>query len=153
MTTETHAYLERFEYLHSEVKKAIHDMGKEELEWKPLPSDTSSPCVLATHIVGVEAFNIHQLVGGIDVHRNRDAEFAAKGASAKELEALLDKTAAITRTVLMKASSNDLAKSVQPRPDQAPVNLRLAILRSLDHIGQHLGHLSLTKQLYHARKG
>ena len=77
MTTETEGYAEWLDHLTDEVKKAIQGMSAGELEWTPLEDDTNSPCVIATHIAGTVAYHIHQLVGGIDVGRDRDAEFAA----------------------------------------------------------------------------
>ena len=151
MTTEAEAYIERLDYLLGEVKNVIQGMSQEELNWMPLATDTNSPCVLATHIAGSVGFWIHQVVGGIDVHRDRDAEFEAKAAAAAELEALLDRAAQTTRDVLQNLSSDDLSQTKDVRPGQAPVSLRWAVLHTIEHLGQHLGHLTLTKQLYAAR--
>ena len=152
MTTETEGYTEWLEHLTNEVKKAIHGMSAGELEWTPLEDDTNSPCVIATHIAGTVAYHIHQLVGGIDVGRDRDAEFAAHGVTAAELESLLDRTAETTRRVLLAASTDDLDSTVE-RAGQPPVTRRWAILHTLEHVGEHLGHLNLTQQLYATREG
>ena len=153
MTTEAEAYIERLDYLLGEVKNAIQGMSQEELNWVPLPTDTKSPCVLASHIAGSVGFWVHQVVGGIDVKRDRDAEFTAPGASAAELEALLDRAAQTTRDVLQNLSSDDLSQIKDVRPGQPPMSLRGAVLRSISHLGEHLGHLTLTKQFYAAREG
>jgi len=151
MTTEDEAYIERLDYLLNEVKNVIQGMSQVELNWTPLATDTNSPCVLATHIAGSVGFWVHQVVGGIDVHRDRDAEFVAKAASAAELEALLDRAAQTTRNVLQNLSGDDLSQTKDVRPGQPPMSLRGAVLRSISHLGEHLGHLTLTKQLYAAR--
>lgn len=153
MTTEAEVYIDRLDYLRNEVKKAIHGMSAEELSWAPLPADTNSPCVLATHIAGSESRSIHQVVGGIAVKGTRDAEFAARVSRASELEALLDRVAPTTRSVLQNLSSDDLSQTRVVRPGEAPVSLRYVILRTIAHMGEHLGHLNLTKQFYAAQRG
>ncbi len=149
MTTETEGYLERLDYLRNEFKKEIRDMSSEELAWQPLNEDTNSPYVLATHVAGTEAFHIHQLVGGIDVHRNREAEFAAGGTDPSHLERILSETGDTTREVLSNATTADLDETFEYR--EGSVTRRWAVLHTLEHIGQHLGHLTLTRQLYRAQ--
>ena len=151
MTSESAAYLERLDYLRDEFKKEIRNMGPEELAWKPLGEDTNSPYVLATHVAGTEAFHIHQLVGGIDVNRNREAEFAASGMDPSHLEQMLIETGDTTHQVLSKATTADLDETFDYRGQS--VTRRWAVLHTLEHIGQHLGHLTLTRQLYRAQNG
>lgn len=153
MATESEAYIDRLDYLRNEIKKAIGDMSVEALNWTPLPEDTSSPCVLATHIAGSESFWIHQVVGGKNVDRDRDSEFKARGNSVAELEAMLDRASQTTRNVLQGLSSDALDQAREVRPGEAPVSLRWAILHLVEHMGQHLGHIALTKQLYAASRG
>ena len=151
MTSESQAYLERLDYLRNAFKEEIRDMTPEELAWKPLDEDTNSAYVLATHVAGTEAYHIHQLVGGIDVGRNRDAEFAAGGMDPSRLERLLDETGETTRQVLSNATTAHLDETFDYRGQ--PVSRRWAVLHTLEHIGQHLGHLTLTRQLYRAQSG
>ena len=151
MTSEAEGYLERLDYLRNEFKKEIRDMSPEELAWKPLEEDTNSPYVLATHVAGTEAFHIHQLVGGIDVGRDREAEFAASGMDPSHLEQMLNETGETTRRVLSNATTADLDETFEYR--EGPVSRRWAVLHTLEHIGQHLGHLTLTRQLYRAQNG
>ena len=153
MATESQAYIERLDYLRNEVKKAIQGMSTEELNWAPRDKDTNSACVLVTHIAGTEGFWIHQMVGGTDVDRNRDTEFAARASNVAELKALLDSTAQTTRNILQNLSSDDLGQTKEPRSGAEPVSLRYGILHTIEHLGQHLGHLTLTKQIYAARSG
>lgn len=151
MTSEAEGYLERLDYLRDEFKKEIRDMSPQELAWKPLDQDTNSPYVLVTHVAGTEAFHIHQLVGGIDVHRNREAEFAASGMDPSHLERILNETGETTHRVLSNATTAHLDETLDYRGQ--PVTRRWAVLHTLEHIGQHLGHLTLTRQLYRAQNG
>ncbi len=151
MTSETEAYLERLDYLRDEFKKEIRNMSTEELAWQPLDEDTNSAYVLATHVAGTEAYHIHQLVGGIDVHRDREAEFAAGGMDPSHLEQMLSETGETTHRVLSKATTAVLDETFEYRGQSA--TRRWAVLHTLEHIGQHLGHLTLTRQLYQAQNG
>ena len=152
MSTETDAYIERFDYLTDEFKKALQGISTEELDWAPLSVDANSATVLTTHVAGTQIGWVHQVVGGMDITRDRDAEFATRGATLDELEALLNRTASTTRTVIDGLSTADLHK-LHETADGQRVTTRWAILHTLEHIGQHLGHLTLTRQLYAQKNG
>ena len=153
MGAETEAYVERLDFLRNAVAEVIHGMSAEQLSWAPLAADTNSPAVLATHVNGSERFWVHQAIGGIDVHRDRDAEFVARAATSEQIEASLESTGRTSREVLRGLSDDDLAMSRPGRPGEDPVTTRYAILHQIDHLAQHLGHLTLTVQLYSARHG
>ena len=153
MDSEIQAYVEMLDYMRNEVKKAIQGMTTEELNWMPLPKDTNSASVLVTHLAGAESFRVHQVIGGTDIGRNRDAEFQAKARSVAELVALLDRTGGRSRAALAKVRSADLDIVTTAREGEAPASLRWNILYNIQHYGQHLAAISLTRQLYAARKG
>ena len=154
MNTEVKAYIKHFDSLRDEVKKAIQDMSTEELDWVPLATDTNSPCVMVTHMAGAESFRVREIVGGMDIGRDRNSEFVVRASSVAELEALLDKAAETSRAVLGGLSSEDLDQiKVAAHPWEPPASARWNILHTIEHYGLHLGHLSLTRQLYAAREG
>jgi uncharacterized damage-inducible protein DinB len=153
MATEIEAYVERLDSLREELRRAIHGMDADEFNWAPLEAETNSPCVLATHMVGSERFWLHQVLGGIDIRRDRDAEFEAVAPGSHDLEAVLAATGEKTREVLRGVSADELARERVGLADKPPVDGRYAILHALEHLGQHLGHLSITRQLYAASTG
>ena len=152
MATEAEVFIDRFENIHDEVKGALQGMSAEELNWSPTDSETNSPCALATHIAGTEGMSIHQVIGGIDIHRDRDAEFAAKDSTVADLVALLDRTLETSRRVLGGLSADELGATREFRAGEPPVQVRWVLVNLIGHLGQHLGHLSLTKQVYEAGK-
>jgi hypothetical protein len=154
MVPEAQNYVEYLDTLRGRVNAAIEGMDFEELNWAPLNADTNSPCALACHLVGAEAMWIHHMVGGLDVSRDRDAEFAAANKSAASLVELLDTVGATSWEVLGKLTGDDLGKTrTRPdRPDAQPMVMRDSIVRMIGHLGEHVGHLELTKQLYEKRK-
>ena len=153
MSAEIEAYIEQLDYLRGEVKQALDSLQPEELDQAPLPSDTNSPGVLVTHMAGSESFWVHQVAGGMDVERDRDAEFRSAGASAADLAATLDRTGDKTRQVLRGLSGDDLDRTAQARPGEPPVTTRYAVLHALEHMAQHVGQLALTVQVLHAQEG
>ena len=52
----------------------------------------------------------------------------------------------------MPLSGDDLDQTKTAKPGEPPVSLRYAVLHQIEHMGQHLGHLSLTAQLYSATR-
>ena len=152
MGSESAAYIELLNALRTEVKDLIEGMGPDQLNWAPLDDDTNSPGVLVAHIAGSESFWVHQVVGGMDVNRDRDAEFAMRASNAADLQGHLDRIGETSSHVLMPLSGDDLDQTKTARPGEPPVSLRYAVLHQIEHMGQHLGHLSLTAQLYSATR-
>ena len=152
MDPEPEGYIQVYDNMRDEVKKAIQGMSEEELNWTPMEKDTNSAAVLITHLVGAESFRIHQVVGGTDVGRIRETEFLARASSVADLEALLDRTGAMSTEVLRKVSARELDRVVTAREGEAPASLRWNILYNIQHYGQHLAAISLTRQLYATRK-
>ena len=70
-----------------------------------------------------------------------------------QLEALLDRTGVRSTEVLRKFSARDLDLVVTARPGEPSATLRWNVLYNIQHYGQHLAAISLTRQLYAARKG
>jgi hypothetical protein len=151
MSAEIEAYIESLDSLRRAATEVIRGMSAEELGWAPLAADTNSPTVLATHMAGSEGFWVQQVVGGIDVRRDRDAEFVARDSTAAELEAMLERTGRTSRDVLRGLSGTDLGDTRPARTGEDPVSVRHAILHQIEHMALHLGHLALTHQLYEAR--
>jgi|ETNmetMinimDraft_35_1059890.scaffolds.fasta_scaffold131822_2 hypothetical protein len=110
MGTEIDAYIERLDALGADLRQAIHGMDAEEFNWAPLEADTNSPCVLATHMAGSGRFWLHQVLGGIETRRDRDAEFEAVAPRFEELKALLVAVGKQSREVLQGVSEAELAR-------------------------------------------
>jgi uncharacterized damage-inducible protein DinB len=148
MATEIATYVERMDALRAETAEAVGQMDAEELNWAPAGEDTNSPAAIVAHIAGSEAFWIHQVVGDMAVSRDREAEFKTKAAASADLVRILTRTGDVSRGVLQRTSVDSLAETKTPRPGHEPASLRWAILHQIEHMAQHLGHLTLTRQLY-----
>ena len=76
--------LNNFQELHDDVAKTIEGLPLEALDWSPRIG-VNSITVLIVHLTGSEKFLFGEVIGGQDVHRDRDAEFLAKGIASDAL--------------------------------------------------------------------
>jgi hypothetical protein len=101
MLPEAAQYRDSFKTLHSQLLKHLDGLPPAALDWVPTPG-ANSLTVLVAHAVGAERFLVAQTVGGADVHRDRDAEFRARGLDGRALIALVE-TADIETAALLVA--------------------------------------------------
>lgn len=158
MHAELQSYLDMIDDLRGQVADLIVDLPEDALNWRPhagplsaMDGDdghsTNSLAVLSAHIAGAERFWIGETVAGLPITRDRDAEFQTSSARAMELVELLDRAGSETRQVLSSLSESDLAGERRIRSRTVPV--RWCILHVIDHTALHLGHMQLTRQLWH----
>ena len=70
-----------------ELVACLEGLDGESLNWSPL-DDANSLYVLATHTMGNVRHNLLNVLCGMPITRDRDAEFVATGASAADRSAL-----------------------------------------------------------------
>ena len=97
MDTIAQTYLDKIDQLRRKIIAAVQDMDPKELNWTPPAADSNSPYVLATHIIGTEREWIHQIVGGREISRDREAEFLASGQDPEPLVEMLAQNGATSR--------------------------------------------------------
>ncbi len=152
MDTAIQLYTDQLKQLRTRLKEAVQGMSQEELNWAPAVPETNSPYVLAFHLPGSESMWFHQVIGGMEISRNREAEFTASGGAAALIERI-DKVAATSADVLGKLTAADLDQphTNPSQPGSEPVTARWCIVHMIEHYSEHLGHLELTKQMYEGR--
>ena len=69
-----------------ELVACLEGLDSDSLNWRPL-DDANSLYVLATHTMGNVRYNFLNVLCGLPVTRDRDAEFVVRGGSTVELEA------------------------------------------------------------------
>jgi uncharacterized damage-inducible protein DinB len=139
--------------LRAELVKWCDGLPADALNWRPLEksiTDTNSLYVMATHVIGSEAWWLQQIIGGVDVQRNRDAEFVAAGESFAPLRERMDAVAAQSEAVLNKLSAADLDGERDTTLGRHTV--RWCILHVIEHTSRHIGHIELTRQLWEKEK-
>src|SRR3970282_1505141 len=112
-----------------ELRGAVDGLPDESLNWKPAGEDTNSVAVLVTHVLHSTRSWISTAVGAPLPDRDRDSEFRAAG----------ERTA--NRKTHMRPDPE--------LPDYVPA--AFALLHAIEHFGQHVAHVSLTRQLWDAR--
>jgi hypothetical protein len=150
VSKEIEGYLGILEDLRGQVKKGFEGLNQEGLDWRPIPGkedlSTNSLGAIVTHLAGSETFWMKEIIEGQPVHRDREAEFVAKGAGVAELRERLDKAAQVTKAVFSSLSPSGLDEERKFRDRK--VSVRWGILHVIEHTATHLGHIQLTRQLW-----
>lgn len=139
-------FLDKLEELHEQIKSAIEGLPPAALDWTPGPQ-MNSIAVLMVHTAGSERYLLGDVLGRQATGRDREAEFLVRGLSVDDLCARLADSRAFAQSVLEKLTIDDL---VAPRVLRSgrQVTGAWALLHVLDHTGEHLGHIEITRQLW-----
>ena len=153
MLSEIQAYLTDLGELRDQVKSLLEGLDQEALDWRPIEGEgelaTNSLTAMVVHLVGSETYWMKEVIGGKKIVRDRDAEFVTEGLSGAELQAKLGATGQVTKGILPGLTEKHLEEARKWR--DRPVNVRWCILHVIEHYGQHLGHMQLTRQLWLAK--
>lgn len=144
------AYLEIMTTLHNEIKKSIAGLSTQALDWVPGP-EMNSLAVLIVHTTGSERFWIGDVGMKESSGRDREAEFRTKGLGEKELNERLDQSLAYAREAFTSLRESELGEQRFP-PGRGEVTAAWALLHSLEHLGIHLGHIQMVRQLLDKRQ-
>lgn len=139
-----------------EIRSAIEGLPDEALNWKPAGEDTNSVAVLVTHVLHSTRSWISIAVGAPLPDRDRDSEFRVTIERTPDLLALIDDFGAQMLALLNGDGEIDWAanRKTHMRPDPSLpdyVPASYALLHAIEHFGQHVAHVSLTRQLWDAR--
>jgi hypothetical protein len=141
---------QQFHVLHEEIITSLQALPTEALDWIP-GHEMNSISVLIVHLTGAERFMVGDIVMQEPSNRNRDAEFQVKGLGKADLVQRIEATEAYLKAAFEKLTLEDLsADRLHPR-DGTQVKVAWAILRALDHVALHLGHIEITIQLWQQR--
>jgi hypothetical protein len=142
-----------FRQVHEQLRVELHGLDDEAINWVPT-AKANSIATIVTHLVGSEAETL-RCVAGQECERDRDAEFATKRLTTRDVFGLLD-------------GADDLITELEPliEPDRLTSEFRLPTLPAEEirsgltwlagnygHAREHVGQIQLTKQLQqsHAR--
>jgi hypothetical protein len=137
-------YLQRLEDLQRRLRRDVHDLPAEAIDWSPGPN-MNSVAVLLAHITGV-------LQEGIDIaldqppSRVRAQEFQTRGVLNAEMLHRLEAVIDDARGALPRLGLDDLAQARQD--EDGPITAGWALIHALDHAYLHLGHVQLTCQIW-----
>ncbi|MCI0398119.1 MAG: DUF1572 domain-containing protein [Chloroflexi bacterium] len=141
------AYFERLARLHHDMKAAMAGLPQAALDWEPGPG-MNSIAVLVAHTAGSERYWIGEVAGQDPAHRHRPAEFETRGLDEAALVARLDEALAHSQGVLTRLAPDDLEAARTTSMWEQPTTAGWALLHALEHTGQHVGHVQMTRQLW-----
>jgi len=139
-----------------ELRAAVEGLPDEALNWKPAGQDTNSVAVLVTHVLHSTRSWISTALAAPLPDRDRDSEFRVTTERTPELLALIDDFGSQILALVNDAKDVDWAanRRTHMRPDPSLpdyVPASYALLHAIEHFGQHVAHVSLTRQLWDAR--
>lgn len=118
--------------------------------------------MLATHVLHSTRSWLATAVGAPLPERDRESEFRVTEDDPGALLRLVDEMSEECRALLRDAGEVDWpavrktqTRKAHARPGDAlrEVPAAFALLHALEHLGQHVAHCSLTRQLWEARSG
>jgi len=153
MRKEIQAYLTKLGDLRNQAKTLLEGLPQEALDWRPIQGEgelaTNSLAVMSVHLAGSQTYWMKEIICRTPIQRDREAEFATKGASVADLKAGLDAAGKIAEEVLSPLTENQMEEERKFREKQ--ITVRAGILQVIDHVAQHIGHMQLTRQLWLAK--
>ncbi len=137
-----------------DMRAAIDGLPTDALNWRPAPDDTNSIAVLAIHSL---TSTRHWLSVAVDEplpSRDRDAEFEATARKPAELLHFVDSATAVCLSLIDKDRVVDWSALRHHWDDKQETKLfaAWALLHALEHLREHVGQISLTRQLLGAAR-
>jgi len=137
--------LNNLQELHDDVAKTVEGLHLEALDWSP-KAGVNSITVLVVHLTGSQRFLFGEVIGGQDIHRDRDAEFLAKGLTPDQLTQRLTDSLEYIEAALEGLTLADLESKRMFRTREVTVGW--VIGHSLKHTATHLGHIQVMRDLW-----
>ena len=146
---EIETYIEALRSLRAEALQFVDVNDAAALNWTPPAPETNTTYQLLTHMTGSEAWWIQEIIGGADVHRDREAEFAVTGDDIAALKARYEAVAVRSEEVLRGLTGTDLSAMREALSGRHSV--RWCLVHVIEHTARHVGHIELTSQMYQAQ--
>jgi uncharacterized damage-inducible protein DinB len=131
------------------VREVVESLDDARLNTRP-EGLSNTPGILVRHLLGSERYWVHQVVGGEDVRRDRQAEFdPAVPVRRDELLRQMEEVARRTQEVLDGLADERLEDPVEATAGGRTLRMDKgdAILRAAAHWAYHQGQLQLMRRL------
>lgn len=146
MIPDIQTYFDRISWAVETILAAGKGMDSEMLNASPVPGEANSIYVLSTHIMGNLRQGIVSLFGGAEDHRDRDAEFVARGDSIDDLYAAWEDLKPQIEATMAKLTPEILEQRIV-HPRRGEMNGWAVLLHTAMHAAEHAGHAELTRQI------
>ncbi len=135
----------QFRVVVNDLRQALDGLEGEALNWRPVGDESSSIYMLVSHMMGM-AGGMCAVARGEEPQRDRAAEFAAVGTRSADLLRLIDETQAKVEEALSTTTAEMLTSKREFVGNESTGAGMLAVM--IRHLGEHLGHVALTRQLW-----
>lgn len=151
------------------IRGCVETASAEALNWRPGGDDTSSIAVLAVHSLASTRGWLARATAAPRPYRHRDDEFAVVAADAQSVLVIFDEIARDCTALLAHPVSVDW-NAILPDVERIPDGMQLrtapappardspeavlagwALIHALEHLREHEGQMSLTRQLWDQR--
>jgi hypothetical protein len=141
------AFEARLDELVAGFRGAIEGLPAEALDWSPGPQ-INSITVLATHAAAATRYLIGDVIAGEPSGRVRDAEFRVAKVDGAALLQRMEDTAAYAKGVVGRLTAEDFGSLRLSPQHKREYTVAWCMVRSLDHLAEHMGHAQLTRLLW-----
>ncbi len=137
-----------------DIHATIDGLPTDALNWRPTPEDSNSIAVLAIHSLTSTRTWLAVAVDEPLPSRDRDAEFEATARTPAELLHFVDSATAVCLSLVAKERAVDWSALRSHWDDKQETKLfaAWALLHALEHLREHVGQISLTRQLWEQRE-
>jgi uncharacterized damage-inducible protein DinB len=131
-----------------ELRRGIQGLSVDELNARPAEGETNSIAVIVTHALGATRSWLSLAVGAPLPERDRDAEFrtVADEGFASWTEDAIGRCLAILDGATYDAERTGIP-AWNPRLAEEPRSAGYSVAHALAHLGEHVGHLHMTREL------
>ena len=145
---EVDIFWHRIRHTVDELVACLEGLDGDSLNWSPL-DDANSLYVLATHTMGNVRHNLLNVLCGLPITRDRDAEFVATGGSAAEIEARWNELKARIEEAIEDLPAAELDRD-RRHPHRGVITGREVLAVVAGHAAEHYGQAQLTRDLVRA---
>ena len=138
-------------YISHSVERTIDALSELEeagvpVDWRPPASEANSVYTLAVHALGTTEHRLLAVLCGLDVEREREAEFASAGGSATAIEDEWRTLRARVEAAVDRLTEADLARTRRhaERGEITGIEVLIVVAR---HMAEHAGQAELTRDL------
>ena len=146
---EIDLYWQKISNTVDELVACLEGLDSDTLNWKPL-DDANSLYVLATHTMGNVRYNCLNVLCGLPITRDRDAEFVASGASSADIVARWNKLKGQISNAIEELPSTELDRE-RDHANYGVISGRELLIVVARHAAEHYGQAQLTRDLAKAR--
>jgi uncharacterized damage-inducible protein DinB len=141
----------------ADMRPAVEGASPEALNWRPAAAGTNSIVVLVVHAMNSTRWWLSVATGAPLPDRDRASEFVAEAADASALLSIVDDLARDCETLLGDADRVDWRAKHRTGSTRArtgasdEVTAAFALIHAFGHLREHIGQMTLTRQLWDAR--